>query len=47
MNPKSDLDRERGSARDSAEIVDIEIEETEETTSAAELPRPANTAPTR
>jgi uncharacterized membrane protein YidH (DUF202 family) len=47
MNPKSDLDRERGSARDSAEIVDIEIKETEETTSAAELPRPANTAPTR
>ena len=46
MNPKSDLDRERGTARDSAEIIDVEIEEGEETT-ATELPRPANSAPTR
>ncbi len=47
MNPKSDLDRERRAARDSAEIVDVEIDEREEMTLAAELPRPANSAPTR
>jgi hypothetical protein len=47
MNPKSDLDGERGATRDSAEIVDVEIDEREEMTSSAELPRPANTAPTR
>ncbi len=46
MNPKSDLDRERGTARDSTEIIDVKIEEGEEPT-AAELPRPANSAPTR
>ena len=47
MNPKFDLERERASARDGAEIIDAELGEGAEISPAAELPRPADTAPTR
>lgn len=46
MNPKSDLDRERGAVRD-AEVIDVQVEEGAEISPAAELPRPADTAQTR
>lgn len=46
MNPKSDLDRERGAVRD-AEVIDVKVEEGAEISPAAELPRPADTAQTR
>ena len=46
MSPKSDLEREHGAPRD-AEIIDVEIAEGADASSAAELPRPADTAQTR